>query len=628
MRDDDKDLLRFATVGSVDDGKSTLIGRLLFETQSIHLDQLASVEAASRELNRDGVDLALLTDGLRAEREQGITIDVAYRYFSTQKRRYIIADTPGHEQYTRNMVTGASGCSLIVLLVDARRGIQTQSKRHAFISSLLGIPNVVVAINKMDLVDFAESRFLELCGEYEAFCSRLDLGSLSFVPVSALGGDNVVLRGDNTPWYEGPTILEHLEQVYVKKDRNLIDFRMPVQLVVRPDADFRGYAGQIASGVIRKGEEVVVLPGEQRSRVRRLVAFEGDKDYAFAPQGITVELEDALDISRGAVLVHPRNRPKVTREGEAILVWMAEERLKANQPYLIKIGTQTVKAVFSEIVFRIDPNELHRKQARSLSLNEIGRVVFETFKPIVCDEFAKNRHTGSFIVIDPVTNGTVAAGMVIDRGQGGGSVLSRASSEEPVSQNISRESGRIGREDRAKLLGQHAVTLWLTGLSGSGKSTIAFALEQALVSRGRVAYVIDGDNVRHGLNRDLGFSPSDRKENIRRVAEVAALFNDAGIIVISSFISPYAEDRDSARQIVGDGFFEVFVDAPLEVCEERDPKGLYKKARAGEIGEFTGVTAPYEAPVEPAVHLHTDTQSAGEAVQLVLDHLDRAGVLG
>ena len=627
MTNSHKDLLRFATVGSVDDGKSTLIGRLLYETSSILRDQIEALETASKKLNRDTLDLSLITDGLRAEREQGITIDVAYRYFTTQKRRYIIADTPGHEQYTRNMVTGASTANLIILLIDAKLGIQTQSKRHAFISSLLGIPNVIVAINKMDLVDYSEQRYLELCEEYQSFCARLQLGSLQFIPISALVGDNIVNRGDNMPWYSGPTVHESLENTYVGGDTNLVDLRLPVQLVLRPDSTFRGYAGQIASGVIRKGESVSILPGNHTSKVKSLVTFEGEVDYAFAPQAITVVLEDELDISRGDVIVHSGNLPKVIREGQAILVWMSEDPLRTNHPYFLKLGSNTVRAVIPEIVFRFDPNHLHREAAETLGLNEIGRVKLETFKPLVCDEFSKNRQTGSFVIIDPSTFSTVAAGMIIDRGQGRQLLSDKSSATEPVSKNIVATTGGILRSDRERLLGQKSVTIWLTGLSGSGKSTVAYAIEKELASAGHLAYVIDGDNVRHGLNRDLGFSPNDRKENIRRVAEVAALLNDAGVIVISSFISPYEDDRQSAGQIIGDGFMEVFIDAPIDVCENRDPKGLYKKARAGEISEFTGVSAPYEAPSNPDLHLKTDQMTPEESALKILEFLREGGKL-
>jgi len=621
-----KDLLRFATVGSVDDGKSTLIGRLLYETSSVLRDQIEAVQAASKKLNRDTLDLSLITDGLRAEREQGITIDVAYRYFTTEKRRYIIADTPGHEMYTRNMVTGASTAHLIILLIDAKAGIQTQSKRHAFISSLLGIPNVIVAINKMDLVDYSQERYEELCAEYRSFCARLKLGSLTFTPISALVGDQIVNRGDNMPWYDGTTILEKLEATYVGSERNLVDLRLPVQMVFRPDSTFRGYAGQIASGVVRKGEEVAILPGERRSKIKSLVTFEGEVEYAFSPQAIAVVLEDEIDISRGDVIVHPGNRPKVLREGQAILVWMSSDSLRVNRPYFLKLGASTVRVVIPEVVFRFDPNELHRERADSLELNEIGRVKLVLFKPLVCDEFSKNRHTGNFVIIDPTTFSTVAAGMIIDRGKGR-ELLSDSAGAEPVSKNIVHTTGRVTRADRERMLGQRVVTIWLTGLSGSGKSTVAYAIEKELKDGGHLAYVIDGDNVRHGLNRDLGFSPDDRKENIRRVAEVATLLNDAGVIVISSFISPYAEDRESAGKIIGDSFLETFVDAPLAVCEERDPKGLYKKARSGEISEFTGISAPYEAPPNPSLHLRTDELSPEACAQRVIEFLRQADKL-
>ncbi|MEE9126298.1 MAG: adenylyl-sulfate kinase, partial [Planctomycetota bacterium] len=579
------DLLRFATAGSVDDGKSTLIGRLLYDTKAIFQDHLKSVEEASRRMKRAELDLSLLTDGLRAEREQGITIDVAYRTFATKNRQFIIADTPGHEQYTRNMVTGASTASLILLLIDARHGIQTQSKRHAFISSLLGIPNVLVAINKMDLVDYSEDVYRRICREYDAFSAKLKLGSLSYVPVSALRGDNVVEPSQNMPWYDGLTILDHLESVYVGSERNLVDLRFWVQLAMRPGQDFRGYAGEVASGVVRKGDEVLILPSGNRSRVKSISNAGSPVEYAFPPQAITICLEDEVDISRGDMLVHVGNQPRISRDIEAIVVWMADQPLRTSKPYLVKTGTNAMRAVFSEITYRIDPNQLHREEAEVLELNEIGRVSLETYRPLVHDEFSRNKKTGSFIVIDPSSNATLGAGMIIDRGQR----LARYGdtvAKQPVSRNIRKIKGSVTRQDREHLLGQKATTIWLTGLSGAGKSTIAYKLEQEITAAGHLVYTIDGDNIRHGLNNDLGFTPGDRQENIRRVAEVCALFNEAGVIVISAFISPYREDRNRARQIVGEGFVEVFVDAPLDVCEDRDPKGLYRKARAGEIAEF------------------------------------------
>lgn len=615
------DLLRFTTAGSVDDGKSTLIGRLLYDSKGIYEDQLQAVEKASKSLNREEVDLALLMDGLKSEREQGITIDVAYRYFSTPKRRFIIADTPGHEQYTRNMVTGASTANLAIVLIDARNGVLTQSKRHGFIASLLQIPHIVVAVNKMDLVDYSRERFEEIQAEYSAFAAKLRLPDLTYIPMSALRGDNVVNHGDNMPWYEGRTLLGHLENVYIGSDRNLIDFRFPVQYVNRPNLDFRGFCGQVVSGTVHPGDEILVLPSRKRTTVRSIVTMDGEMDCAFPPQSVTLTLADEIDISRGDMLVHPRNLPQIERDVEAMLVWMNEEPLRLDATYMVKHTTRMVRGQVSEITYRIDPNELHREETETLQLNEIGRVVLKLFQPILCDEYAKNRYTGSFILIDRMTNNTVAAGMIIERSRHRAGLRALAEPlQKPVSGNITHHAGSVSRADRARVLGQEPKTLWFTGLSGSGKSTIAFALERWFLDQGMAAYVLDGDNIRHGLNRDLGFSQEERAENIRRVAEVARLMNEAGLIVITSFISPYRADRDAAREIIGaDSFVEVFVDAPLEVCEARDPKGLYKKAHAGEIPNFTGVSAPYEAPLTPTIHVQTDAVSMEEAVSMVVE---------
>ncbi len=622
------DLLRFTTAGSVDDGKSTLIGRLLHDSKSIYEDHLEAVQRDSKKLNREIVDLALLTDGLKAEREQGITIDVAYRYFSTPKRRFIIADTPGHEQYTRNMATGASNASLAVILIDAAGGVTTQSKRHGFIASLLAIPHVLVAVNKMDLVDYDQEVYERIHREYADFAARLELKDVTYIPISALEGDNVVERGERMPWYQGLTFLGHLEDVEIGGDRNLIDFRFPVQYVNRPTREFRGYCGQIQSGVLRKGDEIAVLPSGKSSRVERIVTFDGDKDYAHAPQSVTICLEDEIDVSRGDMLVHPRNLPRMDRNIEAMMVWMGEAPMKLNVPYYIKHTSQTVRGTFTDLQYRVDPNQLHRESADILELNEIGRVNLECFRPLIYDESARNRQTGSFIVIDPFTNVTVGAGMIINRAKHRAQ-LRKASEEAPVSKNIVEEHSFVSRERRNELMRQKPATIWLTGLSGSGKSSIAKGLEERLVAAGHAAYILDGDNVRSGLNRDLGFSATDRSENIRRIAEVAHLFNDAGMIMITSFISPYLEDREQARTVIGDdAFIEVFVNAPLDVCEDRDPKGLYKKARDGQIASFTGVSAPYEAPESAEVTLDTDKLSVDECVDKLLEALRKRGVLG
>jgi len=614
----DAELLRLTTAGSVDDGKSTLIGRLLHDAKGIYEDHLDAVERDSERLNREETDLALLTDGLQAEREQGITIDVAYRYFSTPRRRFIIADTPGHVQYTRNMATGASTANLAIILIDAANGVTTQSKRHGFIASLLGIGHVVLAVNKMDLVDYSEEVFQRLRSEYIGFAARLNVKDLTCIPVSALKGDNVVQRSERMPWYPGVPLLTHLETVFIAADRNLIDFRFPVQYVNRPLHDFRGYCGQVVSGVIRPGDEVMVLPSGKTSRVERIVTYDGELAHAFPPQSVTICLEDELDVSRGDMLVRPRNRPRVTSRVEAMLVWMSETRFLPGSPYFIKHTTTTVRGESTALHYRIDPDHLHRQEATTLQLNEIGRVVLQLYRPIVCDNYSRNRGTGSFIVIDPTTNSTVAAGMIIDRG---GRRAGRRT--KPASRHITRSEGLVSAEEREQMLGGPPATIWLTGLSGSGKTAIAMELERRLIDSGRACCVLDGDNVRHGLSSDLGFSPEDRSENIRRIAEVARLFNEAGMTVVTAFISPYRADRGRAAEIIGKAaFVEVFVDSPLEVCEARDRKGLYKKARSGEIPEFTGISAPYEAPETPAVHLLTDTGSVDEMADRIQHFLE------
>ncbi|MHC4887031.1 MAG: sulfate adenylyltransferase subunit CysN [Planctomycetota bacterium] len=616
------DLLRFTTAGSVDDGKSTLIGRLLHDSKSIYDDQLAAIHNDSKRLNREVVDFALLTDGLKAEREQGITIDVAYRYFSTPKRRFIIADTPGHVQYTRNMVTGASTADLAVILIDARLGVLEQSRRHGFIASLLGIPHVIVAVNKMDLVDFDQAVYDRIVSEYDDFAARLNVGDLTYIPISALDGDNVVERSERTPWYRGVSFLEQLESVHIASDRNLIDLRFPVQYVNRPNLDFRGYCGTVSSGVIRKGDEVAVLPSGKSSRVKSLVDYDGELEYAFNGQSVTVCLEDEIDISRGDMLVHPRNLPNLERQVEAMLIWMDETPFSPGRTYLIKHTTKKVRAGFSELQYKINLDGLHRETADALQLNEIGRVMVDLYQPICCDPYQNNRSTGSFIVIDEQSNSTVGAGVIIERSRHRGANRLHDAQAVPASTNIVREISLVTPEVRSDLLGQRPATLWLTGLSGSGKSTVAKAIECELVSQGRACFILDGDNVRHGLNRDLAFSADDRTENIRRVAEVAKLMNDAGLIVITAFISPYRRDRESARSIIGeDRFVEVFVDAPLEVCEDRDPKGLYRKARAGEITDFTGVSAPYEAPSSPELQVDTANSTPEQLCEEIVAYL-------
>jgi bifunctional enzyme CysN/CysC len=618
-RDGDPDLLRFTTAGSVDDGKSTLIGRLLHDADALYEDHIEALKKAAGGRG-DEIDFSFITDGLKAEREQGITIDVAYRYFATAKRRFIIADTPGHEQYTRNMATGASTADLAVILIDARLGVLTQSKRHGFISSLLGVPRLVVAVNKMDLVGYKRDVFERIKDEYTDFATRLGFSDLTFIPVSALRGDNVVHRSRRMPWFDGIPLLTHLENVYVGGDRNLIDFRFSVQRVVRPDQTFRGYSGQIAAGVVRPGDEIVVLPSGKRSQVTRIVTYDGDLAYAFAPLCVTLCIADDMDISRGDMIVHPRNLPRVERSVEAMVVWMSDQPLTVGKTYLVKHGSAVVKGSCAEIQYRVDPNTLRRDEGPQLGLNDIGRARFSFFKPLFVDEYQRSRQTGSFILIDPLTNITVGAAMVIARA--GADQVSRQGMPATVSRDIAWQRSKVTAEDRARLLRQQAATIWLTGLSGSGKSAIATELEQRLIAAGHVCFVLDGDNIRHGLNRDLGFSPSDRKENIRRIAEVAKLFNDAGLFVITAFISPYREDRDAARGIIGAArFVEVYLSASVDVCERRDPKGLYAKARAGQIAEFTGISAPYEPPLAPELTIDTGAVSLDESVATLFDFL-------
>ena len=622
---EEADLLRFTTAGSVDDGKSTLMGRLLHDTNSIHEDQLSSVRKVSRARGQE-LDLSYFTDGLKAEREQGITIDVAYRHFSTPRRRFIMADTPGHEQYTRNMVTGASTADLALILVDARKGLLTQSKRHGFIASLLGMQHMVVAVNKMDLVDYRQEVFDRISRQYSDFAAKLTTRDLVFIPICALHGDNVVEFSPKMPWYGGPTLLSHLETVHISSDRNLIDFRFPVQYVLRPNAEFRGYAGQVVGGVVRVGDAVVALPSGKGSRVKRIVTADGDLAYAFTPQSVTLCLEDEIDVSRGDMLVHPANRPRVESEVEAMLVWMDMTPLQLGKSYLIKHTTQLVRGEVASLRYRIDPSDLHRRPAAELQMNDIGRCELRLQRPLLCDEYAHNRRTGNLILIDPVTNNTAGAGMIIARALHRGEPESAPGST--ALRHITVQSGHVAAEDRATLLGQRPVTLWLTGLSGSGKTALSYAVEKRLVESGHAACVLDGDNIRDNLNKDLGFSPADRKENIRRVAEVARLFNDAGLTVIAAFISPCCEDRYDAARIIGaERFIEVFVDAPLDVCERRDAKGLYRKARTGEIREFTGVSAPYEPPEHPQLHVRTDVLCIDEEVELVVQCLRSRGVL-
>ncbi|QYO78854.1 sulfate adenylyltransferase subunit CysN [Devosia salina] len=589
----DKSLLRFLTCGSVDDGKSTLIGRLLYDSQLILDDQLASLkkESHNRTVGEEGIDFSLLVDGLVAEREQGITIDVAYRFFSTDKRKFIVADTPGHEQYTRNMATGASNAELALVLIDARKGVLTQTRRHSFILSLIGVKHVVLVVNKIDLVDYEQATFDRIVAEYRAFAEPLGFKSLHAVPVSALRGDNILKQSPNTPWYRGEALVPYLETIDVSEDRTAQTFRFPVQWVNRPNLDFRGFSGTVASGAVSVGDEVLIASSRKPAVVSRIVTMDGELNRAIVGQAVTLVLDREVDISRGDVLSHPGETPEYSNQVQARLIWMNEEAAFPGRSYLLKIGSQTVPAAITDLKFRTNVNTLEHTAATKIDLNEVATVTIATDKPIAFDPYATNALTGGFILVDRISNATLAAG-TIEYG------LRRA-------QNLTYQSFDVNREVRARMKGQTPRIVWFTGLSGSGKSSIANLLEKRLTAEGRHAYILDGDNVRHGLNKDLGFTEAARVENIRRVAEVARLMADAGLIVLVSFISPFEKERRLAREIAGDiDFTEVYVDTPLEVCEARDPKGLYKRARAGEIKNFTGIDSPFEAPDDPELVLH------------------------
>jgi bifunctional enzyme CysN/CysC len=623
-----KDLLRFTLVGSVDDGKSTLIGRLIHDTRNAYEDELAKLQAASQRQGGQGaIDFAHLTDGLKAEREQGITIDVAYRYFSTAKRKFIIADTPGHEQYTRNMATGASTADAAIILIDASQGVRAQSKRHGFIAALLGIRHMIVAVNKMDKVGYRRDAFEKARSAYAAFAAKLELRDIEFIPISALVGDNVLLRSDKMPWYEGSTLLHRLENLHIASDRNLVDLRLPIQYVIRPNESFRGYAGTLAAGVLRPGDKVVAMESGQETQVASLVSFDGEVSEACASQAVTVTLADEIDLGRGDMLVHPRNRPRVAHKLEAMLVWMREAPASQGYSCLLKHSTRTVPATLTQLLYTMDVNTLHRQDAQELRLNDIARVTVDLQLPVFADAYTHNRATGSFILIDKASNDTVAAGMIIEREPD--EPARRVLMQETVSApHLTTHFGDVSAAERGQLLGQTGVVVWFTGLSASGKSTLAFEVEKQLIRSGRLAYVLDGDGVRQGLCADLGFSPADRTENIRRIGEVAAILADAGVIVLSAFISPYRTDRERARKAAPDGrFLEVFVDVPLETCEQRDPKDLYKKARAGIIPNFTGIGAPYEAPEAPELRLPFHEMTPEEGARRVVAMLETGGVL-
>jgi bifunctional enzyme CysN/CysC len=616
----EKSLLRFTTTGSVDDGKSTLIGRLLYETKSIYEDQYAAIEKTSKRKGFKDVDLAYLLDGLAAEREQGITIDVAHRYFQTPKRKFIITDTPGHVQYTRNMVTGASKTDCAVILIDARNGVLTQSKRHGFILSLLQIPHLIVAVNKMDLVDYAEDVYARIVEAYENYSQKLDIHDITFIPVSALRGDNVVEKSENMPWYDGRSLLHCLENIHVTVDRNLVDFRFPVQYIIRPHQDFRGFAGKIVSGTIMLGEEVAVLPSGKVTTIKSITTYDGDLPEAFSPQSVVLTLNDEIDVSRGDMIVRKKNLPQIETRMEAIICWMDEKVSSMTTAYILKHTTKVVRAYIRKIVYKIDVDTLHRTKADTFSLNEIGRVEISTASPIFFDPYRINHATGSFILIDPLTNNTVAAGMIRNAPREiPGKIYNIRAEKSP---HTVWSGWNITREAREKRNIHKAAVVWLTGYSGSGKSTIARHLEDKLFEAGYQTMHLDGDNMRHGLCGDLGFSETDRIENIRRVGEVARLFFESGHIVICAFISPFIRDRQLVRSLFPDArFIEIHVKCDLEVCKKRDPHGLYKKALTGEIAEFTGISSPYEEPPDPEIVVETDLQDVDQNVSAIMDHL-------
>jgi bifunctional enzyme CysN/CysC len=617
-----KELLRFLTCGSVDDGKSTLIGRLLHDTKMIYEDQLAAVRRDSEKVGTTGageIDLALLTDGLKAEREQGITIDVAYRYFSTDRRKFIIADTPGHEQYTRNMATGASTCQLAIILIDARHGVQTQTRRHSYIVSLLGIRHVVVAINKMDLVGFARDVFERIKDDYTGFVAKLGLPDITFIPMSALKGDNVASKSDTMPWYTGPALLDHLETVHIASDRNLTDLRFPVQYVIRPNLDFRGFAGTVASGILRKGDEVMALPSGKRSRVKSIVTYDGELDEAFAPQAVTVTLTDEVDVSRGDMLVRPDNQPHVSSQIEAMVVWMAEQPFVPGRTYTLKQTTRQVTAEVAAFRYGVDVNSLEHRNIARLGLNEVGHVQLSLTQPLACDPYRTNAATGAFILIDRLSNNTVGAGMILEAGG--------ARQAEAVVTAKARES-LIAPAEREQRFGQRPVTVLLVGLTGSGKSRIAYALERRLWDQGRAVTVLYGQNMRHGLNRDLGFTADDRSENLRRSAEVAKLMNDAGVITIGAFVAPHEAVREKAKQLIGpDRVLEVYCTAPPAVLRARDQSGAYRLADEGKIAQMPGVSAAFEEPKSPDIVLQTDQISVDESVDRIVEVMKDRGYL-
>ncbi|TCP67816.1 sulfate adenylyltransferase subunit CysN [Sphingomonas sp. PP-CE-1G-424] len=603
-----KSLLRFITCGSVDDGKSTLIGRLLYDSKMIFEDQLAALESDSKKVGTQGqdIDFALLVDGLAAEREQGITIDVAYRYFSTEKRKFIVADTPGHEQYTRNMITGASTADLAVILVDARKGILTQTRRHSYLAHLIGIRHLVLAVNKMDLVGYEQATYDRIVADYATFAESIGIAGFTAMPISGFKGDNITAPSANTPWYDGPTLIDHLDTVTLDVSEDQAGaFRMPVQWVNRPNLDFRGFSGLVASGSIAPGDAVRILPGGRTSTIARVVAFGGDLPSAVAGQSVTLTLADEIDCSRGDVIVAADSPPEASDQFEATVVWMADEAMLPGRSYWLKLATQAVTATIQQPKYAINVNTMERLAAKTLELNAIGVANLSTDRPLVFEPYADNRQLGGFILVDKITNATVAAGMLHFS-------LRRA-------QNVHWQATDIGREAHASLKNQKAAVLWFTGLSGAGKSTIANLVEMKLARMNRHTFLLDGDNVRHGLNRDLGFTDADRVENIRRVGEVAKLMTDAGLIVITAFISPFRAEREMVRQMIAPGeFIEVHIDTPLAEAERRDVKGLYAKARAGKLANFTGIDSPYEAPENPEIRIDTTGMTPDAAADAIV----------
>ncbi|NNE42223.1 MAG: sulfate adenylyltransferase subunit CysN [Marinicaulis sp.] len=611
-----KGLLRFITCGSVDDGKSTLIGRLLYDSKLLYDDQLATLENDTKRHGTQGekIDFALLVDGLAAEREQGITIDVAYRFFSTEKRKFIVADTPGHEQYTRNMATGASTADLAVILIDARKGILNQTRRHSYIASLLGIRHIIVAINKMDLVDYSEQIYRDIDTDYRKFAEALGFQSIAAIPMSAFEGDNIISKSSRTPWYDGAALLPYLETISVRGDLAEKPFRMPVQWVNRPNLDFRGFSGTIASGTASPGDEVVVMPSAKRSKIERIVTQDGEFEMAGFDEAVTITLTDEIDISRGDIICAGQSPAELTDQFAAHLLWMSDEKLFPGRQYLLKTANRIVPATITELKHKININTFDHQSAKTLELNDIGYCNLNLAQSVAFDAYDDNRRTGSFILIDKRTNATVGAGMIEFS-------LRRA-------QNVHWQNLDVGKPSRAKAKHQRPCVLWFTGLSGSGKSTVANLVEKKLHDMGRHTYILDGDNVRHGLNKDLGFTDADRVENIRRIGETARLMADAGLIVLVSFISPFQSERRMARELLDeDEFIEVYISTPLEVCEKRDVKGLYAKARRGEIKNFTGIDSAYEAPVNAEIDVDTSEVSAESAAETIVEHLESKGYL-